>query len=424
MGQLMRIQNRHKTFCQGARSRTRIFWSSLLLALVTQHSSLITVAEAAHVEQRDGLRIVYVAGSPYELGRQHGELLKSSVQRVVSQVLGSFRRYLRLPVVGPRLVNWWLDSPWKAATPFIPQSDLEELRGLSDGSGVPLRDLWRLHAIPDRTYACSGLAVWGRATKDGRLIHTRNLDWNIRAGIQDGATVFVVHPTGKHAFVNVGWAGFIGVLTGMNDHGISIGQVGAKTVDYSRRGIPMVFLMRQVLEESSQLDEAIRLIQNAPRTVGVNYLIADATVPRAVAVETTHRHVAVFEADDPKEQRVSYARPIPDAVFRADTAVDPAIRERQLASHGNPKQPGVELPAGPAHEVRYLGQGAGILAYYGQIDPDIARQIAQAVAPSSNVQSVIFAWPDVWIANAQGTTRAAHTPYHHADLKRLLEEAP
>ena len=42
------------------------------------------------------------------------------------------------------------------------------------------------------------------------------------------------------------------------------------------------------------------------------------------------------------------------------------------------------------------------------------------VAPDSNVQSVVFAWPDVWVANAQGLTPAARTTYHRFNLEQLF----
>ncbi len=393
----------------------------LVLSLVTGHSSLVTVEAAPHVERHEGFPVVYLEGSPYELGYQHGEFLGEAVRKSVGQILGYFRRYLKIPLLDAWAANGWLDRSWRMAAPFLPHESLEELRGLSEASGVPLKDLWRLHAIPDRTYACSGLAAWGRATVGGRLVHTRNLDWNIKVGLQQYAAVFVVRPRGKRAFINVGWAGFIGVLTGINDQQLSIGQVGAETVDVTYRGLPMVFLMRRILEEAEDLDGAVRLVRDAPRTVGVNYLLADAKARRAVAIETTHRAVAVFEANDPKEHPVPYARPIPDVVFRADPAIDPEIRNRQVASGGDPRTPGLESPGGSAYEVRYLGQAAGIRASYGKIDAKIAKRIARAVAPGSNIQSVVFAWPEAWIANAQGDTRAAETAYHRLDLEELLE---
>jgi len=385
---------------------------------------LVATVEAAQIEQRDGVTIVSLSGTPYELGRQHGEVLRSEVHATVSQVLGYFRRYLKIPWVRFWAANWWLDLSWRQAQPFIPADDLQELKGLSDGSGVPLGELYRFHAIPDRTYACSTFAAWGRATIGGRLIHMRNLDWNIQAGIQQFPIVFVVHPNGKRAFVSVGWAGFIGVLTGINDAGLSIGQVGAGTVEATFRGEPMVFVMRRVLEEANSVQHAEAVIRHAHRTVGVNYVVADAKAKRAIALETTHKHVRVFEANDPAERGVGYARPMVDAVFRADTAIDPLIRDQQIASHGEPSHPGVEDPTGSsAYDIRYLGQAAGLAAHFGTLDTEAAQRIAQAIAPPSNVQSVIFAWPDLWVANAQGTTPAAQTSYHHLNVQQLLDQS-
>ncbi|MBI4341775.1 MAG: hypothetical protein HY599_00235 [Candidatus Omnitrophica bacterium] len=384
--------------------------------------SLVAEVEAARIEYQDGLPIVHLSGSPYEIGRQHGELLRERVRASVARVLGFFRSYLKVPLVRVWAVNWWLDTTWRAGRPYVPSDDLEELRGLSDGSGVPLRELYRLHAIPDRTYSCSMLAAWGQATADGRLIHVRNLDWTIEADIQRFAAVFVVRPNGQQAFVNIGWAGFTGVLTGINDHQVSVGQIGAETVDATFRGEPMVFLLKRVLKQADDVEEAAALVRGARRTVGANYVFADAKARRAMVIETTARAARVFEANDPAEHGVPYARPMIDAVFRADTAVDPIIRNRQLASRGDPGRPGLEAPSGSAYDVRYLGQAAGVQAHYGALTAEQAKEIARKVAPRSNVQSVIFAWPEAWVANAQDLTPAAETTYHRLDLERLFEE--
>ncbi|MBI4341526.1 MAG: hypothetical protein HY598_04510 [Candidatus Omnitrophica bacterium] len=378
-------------------------------------------AWAAKVEEINGLTVVYLEGRPYDIGRQHGQLLRQQVQAAVGQVLRHFRRYLKLPLVRTLAANWWLDAAWGRAAPFIPSEIWEELRGVAEGSGVAVRELYRLHAIPERTYSCANFAAWGRTTANGRLIHLRNLDWNIKAGIQQYPAVFVIHPIGKRAFVSVGWAGFVGLLTGVNEAQISLGQVGAATTDLSFAGEPMAFLMRRVLEHAGELDEASRIIREARRTVGVNYVVADAKARRAIAMETTHTLARVFAADDPQEHAVSYARPLPDAVLRADAAMDPAIRDRQTASRGDPQRPGLEDPAGSsAYDVRYLGQAAGLQARFGSLDPLAAQEIAKAVAPDSNIQSVIFAWPDLWVANAGAQTPAAKGAYHHLDLVRLL----
>ncbi len=378
---------------------------------------------AGQVQKIDSLTVVFLSGSPYEIGYQHGALLHDEVHASVSLVLRFFRRFLKVPWVRTVLVNNWLDSAWNQAVPYLPDDIKNELRGLADGSGVALRELYRLHAIPERTYSCANFAAWGKATAGGRMVHMRNLDWNIRANIQQYPVVFVIHPNGKRAFVNVAWAGFAGVLTGINDAQVSIGQIGAETEDISFKGEPMTFVMRRVLEEAADVDTAARLIEAAKRTGGANSGIADAKVPTGIAIETNHTHLHVFHADDSAEKGINYARPITDVVFRADAAMDPDIRNRQLASHGDPKRPGLEDPVGSsAYDVRYLGQAAGILAHYGKLDAEAAKKIAKKVAPDSNVQSVVFAWPDLWIANANNQIPAAKTGYHRFNLPELFSQ--
>jgi len=397
--------------------KRRIAWLMMLCVLARAH-----VAAAARLERQDGLAVAYLEGTAYEIGRAHGELLRGDIEQVTSDLLSYLYQYLKVPIVRTLVVNWWLDRAWGQSLSSIPTDYIEELQGLSDGSGVSLKDLWRVHAVPDRTYACANFAAWGRATKDGRLIHMRTLDWNIGAGVQKHPVVFVVTPRGKRQFVSAGWAGFIGVLSGINNAGISIGQIGAKTADVSYQGLPMPFVIRKTLEDSGSLEQAIQAIKTAPRTVGINYIVADAKEPRAVAMETTHRFAAVFQADDPAEHAVDYARPMPDAVFRADTAVDINIRDQQIASGGIPNRLGLEPPTGSAYEIRYLGQAAGLLAYYHTLDVPGAQRIARAVAPASNIQSVIFAWPSIWVANADDLAPAARQPYHQFDAERMMRQ--
>ena len=55
----------------------------------------------------------------------------------------------------------------------------QELAGLADGSGVSLTTLQAVHAVPLlMPYSCSSIAAWGKATEDGHLYQTRNLDWS------------------------------------------------------------------------------------------------------------------------------------------------------------------------------------------------------------------------------------------------------
>lgn len=377
----------------------------------------------AAVEHRDGHLILHVTGDAFQRGYQHGALLRREVRGAVQHVFDYLSRETGVPLLGRWYVHWILDRAAGRMAPFVPPDVREEMRGLALGAGLPLNTVHRIHAIPDLfPTLCSSFAAFGPATANGRLIHTRNLDWNIKMGIQDRPLILVVRPAGKHPYVNLGYVGFVGVLSGMNARGISVAQVGSESVDQTIRGTPMPFLLRRILEDASTVDEAVALLTEARRTVGYNYVIADAAGRTARAVETTAHHLSVFLPDDPREHTVPYALPIPSVVVRADTAMDATIRDLQLASRGDPTRPGLEAPDGAkAYDIRYKRHGELIRQHHGRLDPALAIQIAQAVAPPSNLQSVVYAFPEFWIANATGRTPAAQTPYAHFDLRELLE---
>lgn len=365
--------------------------------------------------------VVVLRGEPYAMGHAHGLRYRAQVHASVANLMAFIES--KVPNFPWRLsfIRWRLSAAYAGMKPYIPAAYQEELRGLADGAGVPLAELERLHALPEvAAIWCTNSVAYGRATRDGRLLHLRNLDWAIHSDVQRHAAVFVRHPADGRPSVSIGYFGFIGALTGINDVGISIGQIGADTADQGMRGIPMPFLIRRVLEASSDLPTAVRVIETAPRTAGFHYVIADAVRRQGVAVETTRRHCAVLWAGDEAARDVAYAVRIPDVTVRADPALDPAIRNLQRASGGEPGQAGIEPPKGSAYEVRYRRHARLIQEMYGHLDPEGMMTIARAVAPPSNVHSVVFAYPEMWVATARGATPAAQQPYHHYDLTALF----
>lgn len=399
---------------------------SLLLSLAGCASApgkpvpILATVPSGELQWIGDLPVIRLHGTPYDMGYQHGSLLRAQVRASVRNVMAFADRQAGIPGMGRWLVRRRLDKAWSQMEPFVPAHALEEMQGLADGAGIPLKALERIHALPDLTSAtCASFAASGAATRDGRLIHIRNLDWAIQSGVQSYAALMVVEPNGGRPFVNIGWLGFIGVITGINQQGISVSEIGAKTVDTKLEGIPMPFLLRRVLEEAGDLDKAVEIVKAGPRTGGYNYLFGDAKARTAVALETTRNHCAVFRIDE--EPSVPYSLHVPNAIFRSDWSLDPEVRNLQLASNGRPSLRGLESPRGSsAYEVRYHGQGALLLRFQGSLDPEVGMAIARAIAPSSNIQSVVYAYPQIWVANASGRHPAAGGRFLQVDLEELF----
>lgn len=104
--------------------------------------------------------------------------------------------------------------------PFTPGRFIDEYAGISTGAGIPMRQLIEVNMIPEYTRAgCSILGAWGKATKNGDLIHLRALDWDVNNPINRYPTLifYDLVEKGSKPFVNVGWAGFVGSLTGFGE---------------------------------------------------------------------------------------------------------------------------------------------------------------------------------------------------------------
>jgi len=79
----------------------------------------------------------------------------------------------------------------------------------------------------------------------------------------------------------------------------------------------------------------------------------------------------------------------------------------------------LELPQGSAYEIRYRRHGELVQKFYGALDAESAKTIAREIAPPSNIQSVIYAFPEFWVANTQGDLRAAETEYVAFNFEEL-----
>ena len=127
--------------------------------------------------------------------------------------------------------------------------------------------------IPEM-FHCSGFAIANTATKDGTLYHGRVLDYATDWGLQEHALLIVAEPDGGIPFVNVTYAGFIGSVTGMNAEHVSVGEMGGRGLGLWS-GVPMAFLVREVLEKGKDLETAISIFRDNERTCQYYYVVAD-----------------------------------------------------------------------------------------------------------------------------------------------------
>jgi hypothetical protein len=380
---------------RGSASQLLVLCLLVLLWLFAPTPALAqTVARCGDgwLELIDGYPVLHLKGTPYEMGYQQGALLKEKVRQNFHNLLvvrGGQTVSLGPLKVKPRAVIEQITAIQKK---YVPEKYYEEMAGLAAAAGLDESDVVCGNFIPE-LFHCSGFAIMNRATRDGTLYHGRVLDYAIDWGLQEHAVLVVAEPDGGIPFVNVTYAGFIGSVTGMNARHVSIGEMGGRGLGHWS-GIPMAFLVREVLSGAEDLDQAIGIFRDNPRTCQYFYVIADGKSNRAVGMEASWNKFTLVR---PGESNPLLPSPVEDAVL---------------------------LSAGDRYTelVRRVRQG------YGQFDAEGARRLMDCpVAMKSNLHDVLFEPKStrLWVANASPDKKpAAEQKYHAFQLTELLKRRP
>ena len=158
--------------------------------------------------------VVVVRGTSRQMGWHLGRLMREEMARLVPAAVAGFKAELKID-------DAVLDHAWAATAAHTDARLLHQLVGLAEGSGLDVRLLQHVHCLPLlMPYSCSSIAAWGKATEDGHLYQTRNLDWSLRAGAHEFPVVVVYVPEWGQPHVTPSFAGFIGAHCGMNAAGI------------------------------------------------------------------------------------------------------------------------------------------------------------------------------------------------------------
>jgi isopenicillin-N N-acyltransferase like protein len=358
--------------------------------------STTTVARCGQgwLETIDGYPVLHLKGTPYEMGYQHGALLRDHCQQNMKTILVDNAESAKLVEFGALKVTPRnaIDMIVALQKPFVDARFFEEMDGLAAGSGQKIADIRAANFIPE-LFHCSGFALAKSATKDGNMLHGRVLDYAIDWGLQDHAVVIVYEPEGRLPWVNVSYAGFIGSVTGMNAEHISVGEMGGKGLGHWN-GRPMALLVRDALETAKSLDEAIATFRDGPRTCQYYYVIADGESNEAVGMEASWDVFTLIRAG---ESHPMLSKPVKDCVL---------------------------LSAGD----RYLELSKQTAKGHGKFTAESAlRLMDRPVAMASNLHNVLFepATTKFWVANASSDKKpAAEQKYYSFQLSDLLTRRP
>jgi hypothetical protein len=249
----------------------------------------------ARLQRIAGIPVLTLEGSPQEMGQQAGNLLGPALRNLLTRQNELFHG------LGLRQPPGVLLGIGGAMQARFPAAQRQELESLAKAAAVDYRLLAFGNVMHDwAQLGCSVLMVDpSRSATEGTLM-ARNLDFPTFGFLDRYSLVTVCRPQGKRAFAAIGFPGLVGCVSGMNDAGLCIAQLdarsnkdGSPTFDFA--GTPLAMCFRRLLEECATVDEAARLLRSLRRTTACNLAVCD---PRRVAVfEITPKSVVLREGE-------------------------------------------------------------------------------------------------------------------------------
>ncbi|MEM8885536.1 MAG: C45 family peptidase [Planctomycetota bacterium] len=230
----------------------------------------VPAAERGRLTLVDGLPVARLKGTPFEMGRQHGRLFRDQIHFLVREYYEGFS----VKLIGARAMEEWAAR----CEPFLPDAYRQELRGLAEGAGLSYETVLRVQCSVDRMQMamCSTLVAGKEATKEGEILFGRNLDFPGRNILQRATIVLVFEAPDAPAVAAVTWPGLIGVLSGMNEHGVCGATMAIHPGKPARPGVPYMLMYRDALLAARKAGDVGDHIAKTKRTVPNNFTVVDA----------------------------------------------------------------------------------------------------------------------------------------------------
>jgi hypothetical protein len=251
----------------------------------------------AELRYHDGLPVLTVEGTPEEIGEQVAALTTTALPRL----LGFPKAYLKkfgFAAAWPALVQMS-----KTLEPNFPEDHRKEMSALAARAGIDREMVLVGNTLADikKLGGCSVLLANPERSATGGPLFGRNLDYPTLGFLHEYSLVTVYRPTGKHAFASIGFPGFVGVLSGINDAGLAVAvlevyQTKDNSVAFNPEGTPYSLCYRRLLEECGTVAEAEKLLRGLKRTTRNNLAVCDRS--DGAIFEITPANLAVRRPED------------------------------------------------------------------------------------------------------------------------------
>ncbi len=289
-------------------------------------------------KSESGLWEAYIEGKPFERGVAFGQLTRELLYFQETSFVEQIREivpsdnYLKVLKYFTAFFNRNLDKS-------IPDEYKDEIYGTSfacspeyDFIGSGYQRQLNYHAAHDighalqglNLVACTSFSVWNGRTSDSSLLIGRNFDFYMGEKFAKNKIVCFVNPSEGYKFMMITWPDLIGVVSGMNEKGLTVTINASKSTIPAQAATPVTILAREILQYATTIEEAWDISEKRNLFVSESIMIGSAIDNKTAIIEKSPDRSDLV---DPESDRIMCSNHFQGKAFAADRINLENIRE-------------------------------------------------------------------------------------------------
>jgi len=270
-------------------------------AAVHVDGSLRSFGESWIRKSDSGLWEMFLKGDSYERGVAAGKLSENLVYLQEKYFISRIKEmipsdvYMNVLKIFVAWVNRNIDQ-------YIKKEYLAEIYGISrsapdefDYIGPKYLRTLNYHAAHDIGHAlvnmhlvgCTSFSVQGDLTSDGKMLIGRNFDFNLGDDFAKDKIITFNEPLSGHKYMMVTWGGMTGVVSGMNDAGLTVTINAAENEIPKSVATPIAIIAKEILQYSGDISEAYAIACSRNSFVSDSIMIGSAKDKKTAIIEKT-----------------------------------------------------------------------------------------------------------------------------------------